>query len=235
MKFVGEVTTENAKKIKFNIEVPDTIAEVNMKLIRSDGDSDAAVIVAAGSEAAAVVVAAGSEAVEVGGDVISIGSSDDEEQWKIFVKTPAGKRVALDVEPSETIDNIKVKIYCKEGIATKEQTLKFTGASLDGSKSLATHKLKNGSTLILSLTPLQIFVKSLDGKTTTLQVAQSFTAADVKASIEEKLGLKPCQQRLIFNGKELEDGKLLSYYNIKADSTLHLISRLYHSCALCKN
>ena len=70
---------------------------------------------------------------------------------------------------------------------------------------------------------VQIFVKLLTGKTITLETAKSFTVYDLKAEIHDKVGIPPNKQRLIFNGKVLEDGRALAEYNIHA--TLHLVLR----------
>jgi len=148
---------------------------------------------------------------------------------QLFVKTLTGKTVSIEVEEGESIEDVKAKIAEKEGIPPEQQRLIFGGQQLQDSKTLDDYDVGDDATLHLVLRlrgGMQLFVKTLTGKTVSIEVEEGESIEDVKAKIAEKEGIPPEQQRLIFGGQQLQDSKTLDDYDVGDDSTLHLVLRL---------
>lgn len=157
---------------------------------------------------------------------------DLQEKMQIFViETLVGTTITLEVHSLDTIGSVKAKIQYTEGFPLNQQCLIFANKQLEDNHTLADHNIAKESTLLLVLQQLpigsmQIFARTLDGTTYTLDVNLSDTVHDVKVKFYEKEGYPPSQQRIVFCGKQLEDRRTLSYYNIQEKCTVHLVLRL---------
>ena len=159
----------------------------------------------------------------------------------VFVLSPADELITLEVEGTDYVRNIKSKLQDKEGIPPGQQVLIFNGVQLrddftldyyseqqlhntDCTPSDCNSVIQKGSTFHLMFRSFPIFVKLFTGKTVKLEVYGNDTIKAVKSKIQCMEGIHYNEQRLVFNGRHLQDGHTLNDYSIDIDSTLSLVS-----------
>jgi ubiquitin C len=145
---------------------------------------------------------------------------------QIFVRTLEKKSITLEVESSDTIADVKQKLQDKTSFPFDTQRLTFNGTILkDEGKTLDNYKIPKESELQLVLSPknLTMFVRTLTLMTKTLyDVSLDSTVESLKEMIQDMEGIPPESQRLIFEGKLLQDGRTLSEYGMVDESLVHL-------------
>ena len=154
----------------------------------------------------------------------------------IFVKSRTGKTViTLDVEPEDSIQNVKSKLTDELGIPTDQQQLNFDDVILKDDNILSDCNILKGSILqlkpsyIYSRVPLKmsllqavVHVKMQTGKMIRLDVLLEDTIKNVKKNLYQKEGIPVERQCILFAGKKLKDHMTLKDHNIKRESTLNL-------------
>ena len=174
-------------------------------------------------------------------------ASPDSAPEVIFIRNLLGKSISIEILPTDRVKDLKERIFAKEGIRVEEQNLVFHGNSLGDEELIKHHNIDQESNLQLALissekrkslntpasftsTPTTMVVKYLK-RTIPLSINLDGKIAEAKAKICEKEGISPSRQRLLYQGRELEDGRSFADYRINQRSTLVLVLRGSHkSC-----
>ena len=151
---------------------------------------------------------------------------------QIFVNIlGSNKTIILNVNKTDSIKDVKGKIKAKEGIPDDLNRLWFSGKWLQEDRTLLDYNIKTEATIFLAINlrggnRIVIFLRTLSGKEIPLQVPSTETVYNVKKFIQKITEFPIDTLRLIFAGKQLEDGHTLSDYHIENESILGLILRL---------
>ncbi|XP_072565122.1 polyubiquitin-like isoform X2 [Paramormyrops kingsleyae] len=160
---------------------------------------------------------------------------------ELFIKFMNGQTFSLSVELNATIKTLKNLIQIKQGTPSARQRLSVQNGQrrdlTDESRTLAEYGVSSGSTVIVLVTepgpiqvtepgPIQVFLKTEKGKTHTYEITPGETVSEFKRKVFNKERVPVDQQRLIYKGRQMEDGKKLEDYGVKNESTIDLTLRL---------
>ena len=147
---------------------------------------------------------------------------------RALISTSSSREFTLDVEVNDSVELVKHRIYKSLLILPAHQDLVIAGRVMEDWRILADYDFQNLGRIELRLPSnlIQVYLKTLTGKTITLRCCLSDTVAVLKSMIYDKEGVPPDQQRLMFHGRLLEDSRSLSECNISDESTIQLVLRL---------
>jgi ubiquitin C len=156
----------------------------------------------------------------------------------IFIKDQGTTSLKLRIVYDQSVETLKNQIYKNTGIQPEDQKLTYQDIVLNDGQSLKNYKILNKSTILLdaiidmnskeykSAFDGQLFVKTLTAKTITINVNFNQTIQELKQLIQNKEGIPPDQQRIIYKGKQLEDSHELNHYDLFNEETVSLVLRL---------
>ena len=143
----------------------------------------------------------------------------------VLIKRLSGDKKPIFVPPTSTIEIIKNKIFEIDNLPPIFQHLSFDNKVLDNNKTLAEYNIKNKSVLNLTLLTsngIIVFVERISGRKIILEVQYSDPILAVKKKIEEIENIKAERQSLCYEGKELDNNKIVSDYGIKPESIINI-------------
>jgi len=145
--------------------------------------------------------------------------------WQIFVRTPDGKTITLDVESSDLLEAIKEKIQDKLGTPPEQQCLYLSnGELLENDRTLADYNLQNEAIFTLKL-EIRVLINPPNANPLFLTIKTCERIGDLKATIAVIVGIHPSQLMLIYNGELLEDSKTAAQCSLQQYSNLTLLTR----------
>eukprot|EP00984_Skeletonema_dohrnii_P005681 scaffold2005_cov115-Skeletonema_dohrnii-CCMP3373.AAC.2 len=232
MKLAVKISFDKCRKINAEVEPSDTVADVIAKIRAQEGiDSNTHLNLFNRS-----LLLDESKAVEdcdnINGQNSNVVLSTVGPLGRLEINVTRGaKTIRIEVHGSDTIADVLEKIEVEGSISHEEeaaQVLSFAGADMVANHTLSYYGVVNKSTLFLRAAgTMQLHVKTLTGKTITIDgVKQSDTIAVFQRKLQVREGPPPDQQRLIFDGSQLEEGRTFSDYNIQNEFTIHLVLRL---------
>eukprot|EP00117_Sycon_ciliatum_P003333 scpid94478/ scgid8171/ Polyubiquitin-C; Ubiquitin-related; Ubiquitin len=148
----------------------------------------------------------------------------------VFIQTPSGDRLSLEVDPSDTLAAVKSQIEQEKRISYDQQRLSYGGRQLYvDSRTMHEYNVTERCTLELTLRlkgGMQVFIIQVTGKSWTFEVELNDRVSSLKARINAREGLPVEQQHLIYGAKPLLDDRTLAEYGIVDNSNIHMVLSL---------